>query len=76
MVINMLYTVDEIIDNIVVLENRDNLEMIKVNKNILPKDIHEGSIIEYKDNIYINRHDIENNKRKELIERFKNLRSE
>lgn len=72
----MLYTVDEIIDNIVVLENRDNLEMIKVNKNILPKDIHEGSIIEYKDNIYINRHDIENNKRKELIERFKNLRSE
>lgn len=72
----MLYTVDEIIDNIVVLENRDNLEMIKVNKNILPKDIHEGSIIEYKDNIYINRYDIENNKRKELIERFKNLRSE
>lgn len=76
MVINMLYTVDEIIDDIVVLENRDNLEMIKVNKNILPKDIHEGSIIEYKDNIYINRTDIENNKRKELIERFKNLRSE
>ena len=73
MVINMLYTVDEIIDDIVVLENRDNLEMIKVNKNILPKDIHEGSIIEYKDNIYINRYDIENNKRKELIERFKNL---
>ena len=72
----MLYTVDEIIDNIVVLENRDNLEMIKVNKNILPKDIHEGSVIEYKDNIYINRYDIENNKRKELIERFKNLRSE
>ena len=72
----MLYTVDEIIDDIVVLENRDNLEMIKVNKNILPKDIHEGSIIEYKDNIYINRIDIENNKRKELIERFKNLRSE
>ncbi len=72
----MLYTVDEIIDDIVVLENRDNLEMIKVNKNILPKDIHEGSIIEYKDNIYINRYDIENNKRKELIERFKNLRSE
>ena len=72
----MLYTVDEIIDNIVVLENRDNLEMIKVNKNILPKDIHEGSIIEYKDNIYIDRYDIENNKRKELIERFKNLRSE
>ena len=76
MVINMLYTVDEIIDNIVVLENRDNLEMIKVNKNILPKDIHEGSVLEYKDNIYINRYDIENNKRKELIERFKNLRSE
>lgn len=76
MVINMLYTVDEIIDDIVVLENRDNLEMIKVNKNILPKDIHEGSIIEYKDNIYINRTDIENNKRKDLIERFKNLRSE
>lgn len=76
MVINMLYTVDEIIDDIVVLENRDNLEMIKVNKNILPKDIHEGSIIEYKDNIYINRPDIENNKRKELKERFKNLRSE
>lgn len=72
----MLYTVDEIIDDIVVLENRDNLKMIKVNKNILPKDIHEGSIIEYKDNIYINRTDIENNKRKELIERFKNLRSE
>ena len=72
----MLYTVDEIIDDIVVLENRDNLEMIKVNKNILPKDIHEGSIIEYKDNIYINRYDIENNKRKELIEIFKNLRSE
>lgn len=72
----MLYTVDKIIDDIVVLENRDNLEMIKVNKNILPKDIHEGSIIEYKDNIYINRTDIENNKRKELIERFKNLRSE
>lgn len=76
MVINMLYTVDEIIDDIVVLENRDNLEMIKVNKNILPKDIHEGSIIEYKDNIYINRTDIEKNIRKELIERFKNLRSE
>ena len=41
----MKYAVDRIVDNIVILENIKNKEIIKVNIELLPQNIIEGSIL-------------------------------
>ena len=47
----MKYTVDRIENDIVVLETFDTLEMVNVEKKLLPPNIHEGSILYYENNL-------------------------
>ena len=46
------YTVDRFEGDIAVIENRDTGEMININKNDLPNDIHEGSILKINNGKY------------------------
>ncbi len=62
----MKYAVDRIVDNIVILENIKNKEIIKVNIELLPQNIKEGSIlIKRKDRYILSK----SNTRKDKIKR-------
>lgn len=63
---DVMFTIESIIDDIVKLENRDTLEIIYEKKDILPKNISEGDIVNKVDGIYI-LNDIETNIVKERI---------
>ena len=71
----MRYIVDRIENDIVVLETFDTLEMINVKKELLPSNIHEGSVLSYENNNYIIDEKEEQLRRQKMEERFKNLRS-
>ena len=74
----MNYAVDQIVEDIVILENITTGEKIEVNKNLLPREIKEGSIITVEDNQYIlNKNEEESRKQKlqEKLERLKKLRN-
>ncbi len=49
----MKYAVDRIVDNIVILESIKNKEIIKVDKELLPQNIKEGSILIKRKDSYI-----------------------
>ena len=72
----MKYTIDRIENDIVVLETFDTMEMINIKKELLPSNIHEGSIIYYDNNKYIIDEQEEIERRKKIEERFKHLNSE
>ncbi len=72
----MKYIVDRIEDYIVILEKYPTKEIIKIDKNILSSNIHEGSIIMYDGDKYYMDLDDEIKRRKELLEKFMRLRSE
>lgn len=50
---DVMFTIESITDDIVKLENRDTLEVIYEKKDILPKIISEGDIVNKVDGIYI-----------------------
>lgn len=50
---DVMFTIESIADDIVKLENRDTLEVIYEKKDILPKNISEGDIVNKVDGIYI-----------------------
>ena len=68
------YAIDKIEDNIVLLENIHTKEKKEVNKDNLPLGIKEGSIINYSNSIYTLDISEEEKRRKEILERFRNLR--
>ena len=70
----MLYSIDKIEDNIVLLENIDNKEKKKVNKTLLPNEIKEGSILKYENDSYILDEETENKRRKELEDKLSRLK--
>ena len=72
----MKYIVDRIEDNLVILEKYPTKEIIKIDKNILSNNIHEGSIIIYDGDKYYIDIDEELKKRKEILEKFMRLRNE
>jgi hypothetical protein len=49
----MKYAIDRIVDNIVILESIKNKEIIKVDKELLPQNIKEGSILIKRKDSYI-----------------------
>ena len=61
------FTVDRIEEEIVVLENRDTLEIINVLKKQLPKNLKEGILLKKRFNSY----KIEVDKNKEVEQRIK-----
>ena len=70
----MKYTVDRIENDIVVLETFDTLEMVNVKKDLLPSNIHEGSILYYENNKYILDEQEEIERRKKIEEKFNQLK--
>ena len=70
----MIYIVDRIEDDIVVLENRDTREIIDVKIEILPNDIQEGSVLIYDNGKYKIDLDGFEYRRKEILEKFLRLR--
>lgn len=71
----MKFAVDRIEDNIVVLENIETNELMSVDITLLPSSIHEGSILTFINNTYIEDNDEEEKRRKMIEERFMRLRN-
>lgn len=69
-----MWSIDKIEDNIVVLEDIKTLEKKEVDKNLLPNNIKEGSIISNNDNIYVLEISEEERRRQEILEQFMRLR--
>ena len=61
------FTIDRFEGDIAVLENRDTGEMININKNDLPQDAKEGSILKLNNNKY----EIDLEEQKEVEKRIK-----
>ena len=70
----MLYSIDKIEDNIVLLENINNKEKNEVDKSLLPNEIKEGNIIKYENDSYILDKETEEKRRKELEEKLSRLK--
>lgn len=71
----MKYSVDEIIDDIIKLENLETREIIYINKSDIDFDIYENDILVLKNNKYIKDDELKNkrvNMLKEKLERLKN----
>lgn len=71
----MKYSVDEIIDDIIKLENLETREIIYINKSDIDFDIYENDILILKNNKYIKDDELKNkrvNMLKEKLERLKN----
>ena len=71
---NNLFAIDRIEDNIVVLENTKTKEKREVHQGVLPSNIHEGAIVKFYNNNYILDDEGELKRRREILERFRNLR--
>ena len=69
-----IFSIDRIEDNLVILENIETKEKIEEERELLPINIHECSIIKIYNNSYILDENIESKRRNEILERFKNLR--
>lgn len=67
---DIMYTVDRIEDDIVILENRNNNTMIEVDIQEFDFDINEGNILDYIDNKYIKNIEKTENKKKDIRSRF------
>ena len=71
----MKYSVDEIIDDIIKLENLETREIIYINKSDIDFDIYENDILVLENNKYIKDDELKNkrvNMLKEKLERLKN----
>ena len=71
----MKYSVDEIIDDIIKLENLETREIIYINKSDIDFDIYENDILVLENNKYIKDDELKNkrvNMIKEKLERLKN----
>ena len=74
----MKYAVDRIIEDIVVLENIETGELVEIKKYELPNEVHEGSILVKKDEVYTLDVNTEKERRESLrerLERLKNLKN-
>ena len=71
----MKYSVDEIIDGIIKLENLETRKIIYINKSDIDFDIYENDILVLENNKYIKDDELKNkrvNMLKEKLERLKN----
>ena len=71
----MKYSVDEIIDDIIKLENLETRKIIYINKSDIDFDIYENDILVLENNKYIKDDELKNkrvNMLKEKLERHKN----
>ena len=71
----MIYIVDRIEDNITVLENKETKEIIDVSLSLLPANLKEGNVLEYKDKKYILNIEEEEKRKKAILEKFNKLKN-
>lgn len=71
----MKYIIDRIEENIAILENQDTEEFININTTLLPQNIKEGMILSLINNTYTIDTKATEERRKEILEKFKRLRS-
>ena len=69
-----MYTVDRIEKEYIVLENRETLEMINVEKKMLPNNIKEQDIVNFINNKYIIDKELTNSTKKNIKDRFNKLK--
>ena len=69
-----MYTVDRIEKECIVLENRETLEMINVEKKMLPNNIKEQDIVNFINNKYIIDKELTNSTKKNIKDRFNKLK--
>lgn len=69
-----MYTVDRIENDYVVLENRNNLDMIDVKITEFNYDVSEGDIVLYKDGKYIKDEEETNRIKNNIRSRFDKLK--
>jgi len=69
-----LFAIDKIEEEFVLLENIKTREKKEVIRDSLPSDIHEGAIVKFYNNNYILDDDEELKRRREILEKFRNLR--
>ena len=69
-----MYTVDRIEKEYIVLENRETLEMINVEKKLLPNNIKEQDIVNFINNKYIIDKELTNSTKKNIKDRFNKLK--
>lgn len=63
----MKYAVDRIENDVVILQNTFNGKIIEIKKQLLPNNISDGTILEYKDNkYYIDK--VEEKRRRNILE--------
>lgn len=70
----MKYAIDRIEENIVILEDINTKEKIEVEKEVLPLNIKDGTILIYENNEYKLDLNEEELRRKRIQERFNRLR--
>ncbi len=70
----LMYTVDRIEKEYIVLENRETLEMINVEKEMLPNNIKEQDIVNFINNKYIIDKELTNSTKKNIKDRFNKLK--
>ena len=71
----MIYIVDRIEDNIAVLENKETKEIIDITLSLLPANLKEGNVLEYKDKKYILNIEEEEKRKKAILEKFNKLKN-
>ena len=69
-----MYTVDRIEKEYIVLENRETLEIINVEKKLLPNNIKEQDIVNFINNKYIIDKELTNSTKKNIKDRFNKLK--
>lgn len=69
-----MYTVDRIEKEYIVLENRETLEMINVEKEMLPNNVKEQDIVNFINNKYIIDKELTNSTKKNIKDRFNKLK--
>lgn len=70
----LMYTVDRIEKEYIVLENRETLEMINVEKEMLPNNVKEQDIVNFINNKYIIDKELTNSTKKNIKDRFNKLK--
>jgi hypothetical protein len=69
-----MYSVDHITEDIVTLQDMQTKELVNVTKDLLPANIHDGSLINFINNEYSLNESAEEQKRKEILAKFNKLK--
>ena len=71
---DIMYTVDRIEDNIVILEDRNSSVMLEVSIDLFNFNLKDGDIVDFVDNQYIKNIEKTENKKKDIRSRFDSLK--